>query len=173
MKALKLLNRALITFLLVIGSFMAGGQIKQEYSPAEYEIIGLASSTQYNNRGYRVHPKAFLGDVKMLEEGSTYMPLLANHANETGSVIGQVISLQVTEQGLLFKAKIVDTPENHAIIGKIKRGELVGISVGFMPLQKEGDVVTIGDLYEISVVPLGADPGARIIHIGPYVEDEQ
>jgi HK97 family phage prohead protease len=171
MKALKLINRALITFLLVVGSFMAGSSIKQDYSPAEYEIIGLATSTQYNNRGYKVSPKAFLGDVKMLEDGSTYMPLLANHTNETGSVIGRIVSLQVTNQGLLFKAKIVDTPENHAIIGKIKRGELVGISVGFMPLQKEGDVVTIGDLYEISVVPLGADPGAKIIHIGPYQED--
>jgi HK97 family phage prohead protease len=172
MKALKLINRELITFLFVIGAFMAGSSIKQEYSPAEYEIIGLATSTQYNNRGYKVHPKAFLGDVKMLEDGTTYMPLLANHANETGSVIGKIISLQVTNQGLLFKAKIVDTPENHAIIGKIKRGELVGISVGFRPLQKEGDVITIGDLYEISIVPLGADPGAKILHIGPYVEDE-
>lgn len=171
MKALKLINRALITFLLVIGSFMAGSNIKQQYSPAEYEIIGLATSTQYNNRGYKVHPKAFLGDVKMLEDGTTYMPLLANHTNETGSVLGKIVSLQATDEGLLFKAKIVDTPENHAIIGKILRGELVGISVGFMPLQKDGDVVTIGDLYEISVVPLGADPGAKILHIGQYTED--
>lgn len=165
------LNKTLITFLLFFSTVFAGTELKQRHYPTEYEIIGLATSNQLNDRGYRTSPRAFIRDANQLLNGQTQIPLLRDHNASTEDVIGNVISLEPTSEGLLFKAKIVDSPDNHELIEKIKRGELVGISVGFVPIKRDGSLMVAGDLLEISVVAIGADPGARILYIGPYQED--
>lgn len=169
---LKQLNRLLI-FILLLGTvtFIGADAYQQYTKPVKYELIGIASSTRLNDRGFSVSPHAFQVDAKQLARGETYIPLLIDHKNSVHNILGKVVALEITSEGTLFKAEITATRENQVIINKMLRKDLVGISVGFAPILFDNNQVVIGDLMEISVVGIGADPGARILYIGPVEEE--
>jgi HK97 family phage prohead protease len=75
--------------------------------------------------------------------------------------IGRAASIEATTQGLVVDVEFDrDDPDSARIEGKVRRGYLNAVSVGFEIKDLKGDVVTRSELLEISVVPVPADPKA-------------
>lgn len=81
--------------------------------------------------------------------------------------IGKVVKLWIEGKGkrakLMFKSKF-DLQDEFAagIFRKFKEGFLNAFSVGFLPIEQEGNIYKEQELLEISAVPVPANPDARV-----------
>lgn len=93
--------------------------------------------------------------------------LWAHNIREVKPPLGKVTKIWFEGDGknkvMKFKA-VFDMADEFAkeIYRKIKEGFLNAFSVGFMPLEREGNVYTKTELLEISVVPVPANPQALV-----------
>jgi HK97 family phage prohead protease len=104
---------------------------------------------------------------------TTDVYLLFNHDynNVLGNTKSNTLRMQVTDQGLYFKAELPDTTLGRDTYELIKRGDLSGMSFGFRvandnwDLSKDAIVRTIEqikELDEISIVPRPAYPSTDV-----------
>lgn len=99
--------------------------------------------------------------------------LLYNHNTDyvLGNTSSKTLSLNITEVGLRFSVDLPNTAKAKEIHELIKRGDINGMSFGFTtkkdawnmqsePIQRR--VLEIGELLEISIVPLPAYESTKV-----------
>jgi HK97 family phage prohead protease len=93
------------------------------------------------------------------------LPLLFAHSHT--DVIGAVHEARVVPEGLRIRAELVDgVPKADEVFKLVSAGALDSFSIGFVGLKGEpiptGTRWTSSRLLEVSVVAVGANPGARM-----------
>ena len=107
-------------------------------------------------------------------------PLLLNHRNSVGEIVGHVVreSASVVDSGedghggwrLSCRVELADTDEARKALALIRAGHAGAMSISFriMGVEKAGDTdpyeyqVTVWQPIELSLVGIGADPGAQV-----------
>ena len=111
-------------------------------------------------------------------------PFLRDHRMSLDTVIGQVVPGSAKLEGGVGVAEVrlSDAPEDAGVVGKIRSGLLPNVSVGAQLHTieavgaEDADVpeflATSWEPFEVSAVPVGADPGAQI-HYSLIPEPQQ
>ena len=90
------------------------------------------------------------------------VPLVWNHDyNSPNNVLGHVI-LQQTDLGTYGYGYFNDTEEAQNAKEMVRHGDIASMSIGARKIQRQGSNVIHGEIYEVSLVLAGANPGATI-----------
>lgn len=126
------------------------------------------------------------GDVVFLDglDISKYMknPVVLFQHNNWDDPIGKSLSVRkqidINGDKILSFSMLLDTEDEKVskIYNKIKRGFLKGISIGFIPLEYKknkhgGYDITKSELYEISIVNVGANSDAVITSVKSLIKE--
>jgi hypothetical protein len=144
----------------VRGEVHVGGPL--ELKDGGWSIEGLASNWELDEQGDQVEPGAFAETLV----ANPRPPLL--YAHDTSKVIGVATSLRETRDGLWGRWKISKTQLGQDVRELLRDKAVDGLSIGFRC--GPGDVeFKAGSrklkriaLYEVSVVALPANLGARV-----------
>ena len=114
-----------------------------------------------------IHPGTF---QKTLQENGNRVRVLWQH--DVDELIGKPLELRETEAGLYIKGKVSGTPRGQEALTLMRDGVLTDMSIGFDPIRfdfendEQGNVkmrhIREVALYEVSLVTMGANAGARI-----------
>lgn len=74
--------------------------------------------------------------------------------------LGKVVELSVTENGLESEMVFADHEKAKEVSKLVDDGMLNAVSVGFIPKERNGNVITRAELLEISIVPVPANQEA-------------
>ena len=97
-------------------------------------------------------------------------PVLLDHRNETGALVGSVQSARVAGDELLATIRFAGNERGSEALSLVEDGHLRGVSIGYRITgwKRDGDTFTATiDILEISLTPIPADPNARIRSVGP------
>lgn len=90
------------------------------------------------------------------------VPLVWNHDyNSPNNVLGHVI-LQQTDLGTYGYGYFNDTEEAQNAKEMVRHGDIASMSIGARKIKRQGNDVVHGEIYEVSLVLAGANPGATI-----------
>jgi HK97 family phage prohead protease len=90
------------------------------------------------------------------------VPLVWNHNYDNPkNVLGHII-LHNKEGGVYGYGYFNDTEEGQSAKLMVKHGDLSSLSIGARKIQRSGNNVVHGNIYEVSLVLSGANPGALI-----------
>lgn len=98
-----------------------------------------------------------------IDNDNKKVPLVWQHNHsDPGNVLGYVV-LQNKNEGVYGQGYLNDTPQAHDAKELIKHGDIVSMSIGANKIKKQnGRDVIHGNIYEVSLVLAGANPGALI-----------
>jgi HK97 family phage prohead protease len=77
--------------------------------------------------------------------------------------VGKVIGITVTERGLEADVEFADHQKAQDIKKLVDDGALNAVSVGFIPKERNGNIITRAELLEISIVPVPANQDAILL----------
>ena len=100
-----------------------------------------------------------------IQNDGTKVPIVWQHDYSSPSNVLGYILLKHMDSGVWGEGYLNDT--EHASDTKIllKHGDLNAMSIGARNIQKNGNEVIHGEIYEVSLVLKGANPGALIKHV--------
>lgn len=99
------------------------------------------------------------------------VPLVWNHDyTNPENVLGYVL-LQHKETGVYGYGYFNDTPQAQSAKEAIKHGDISSMSIGARKLKRNGSNIIHGSIYEVSLVMVGANPGAMIDSILSHSEN--
>ena len=99
------------------------------------------------------------------------VPLIWNHGyNSPNNVLGHVI-LAHKDQGVYGYGYFNDTPEGQNAKKMVNHGDITNMSIGARKIKRTGTDVVHGNIYEVSLVMAGANPGATIETTMAHSED--
>lgn len=135
---------------------------KAEIQEKDGKIIGIASSSVEDRQGEVVDVDGW--DLKSFKKA----PRLLWAHNHQEPAIGKVTKTYYEGTGrskrLMFEAVFQEVTEmGRAIKQLVKDGFINTFSVGFKPLEIDGNVITKSELLEISVVNVPANPDAMML----------
>lgn len=140
-------------------------------SKGQRRIIGVASTfgPPHDLDGDIIAHGAFDESIKALQAGKK-LKLLDGHMPSAKNTIGLVEKLWVEGDKLMFEASISKSASGEDIYIKLQEGVLDQVSIGFSLLdydyQDDGlRVIKKGELFEISVVPIPANPRATLTEV--------
>lgn len=97
-----------------------------------------------------------------MQSHGTKVPLVWNHDyNSPNNVLGHVV-LQQTDLGTYGYGYFNDTEEAQNAKEMVRHGDIASMSIGARKIQRQGNNVVHGEIYEVSLVLAGANPGATI-----------
>lgn len=160
-----------LVIVLAIGNFFCGKGFPD--GDEVYVLEGRLYTENKNRNGWAIELDA------VTYTKSVNIPLLLQHRSEPEFVLGVVTSYGVEGDFVVFTAEMTRTPENTLIVDKILRGYLTNISGGLQVLESslelvDGELIEVvskGDLGEISVVVVPAEPEAYITSIQRKVDN--
>ncbi len=119
-----------------------------------FKVIASTSSIDRDGESIAVEGWSFDNYMKnpILLFGHNYWDM---HA-----IIGAVTNLTVEGKDVIAEGVFADTPEGQYIQKLYDDGILKTVSVGFIPLERNANVITKAELLEISFVPVPANPEA-------------
>lgn len=89
--------------------------------------------------------------------------MLVNHDNRVQSLAGSYSKIGVNRQGLAIEGRLTNAPDMQSVRFKVAEGHLKALSIGgFFFYGVDGRAVEKVDLFEISLVPVPANPDALI-----------
>lgn len=118
-------------------------------------------------------------DLSALRAGA---PVLDGHSSySTSTVLGSIESAERKDVGYVAVMKFSDAESVDDAWTKIEDGTIkavsMGVKIGKLVLQEDDKkakrkhyMATTWTPYEVSVVPIGADPGARFLSMDPRLE---
>lgn len=92
--------------------------------------------------------------------------VLAVHSHDTGRVVGRLkagtLDLREDEKGLAFENRLPDTTDGRDLVVQIDRGDIAGMSFGFIATRQEWDetvdpphrTIIEARIYEITYTPM-------------------
>lgn len=99
------------------------------------------------------------------------VPLVWNHDyNSPNNVLGHV-ELQNHQNGVYGYGFFNQTEEAKNARELLKHGDIVSMSIGARKIKRNGTNVVHGVIYEVSLVPAGANPGATIETVMVHSDD--
>lgn len=151
---------------------------------AEGEFIGYASIFgNVDSYGEVVAKGAFEKSLKEWAEGGGVLPVLWGHnLSDPDYNIGGVISASEDERGLKIHARLdLDSPKGVSVYRLLKGGRVGQMSFAFDVIEKHDvkagdnlpDHVSLDEvkLYEVSVVPIGANQETEIMAVKSAADD--
>ena len=107
------------------------------------------------------------------DNDGTKVPLVWNH-NYTSptNVLGHVV-LQNHKQGIYGYGHFNDTEEAKSAKEMVRHGDIISMSIGARKIKRNGNDVIHGQIYEVSLVLAGANPGATIESIITHGETDE
>lgn len=136
--------------------------VKAEVEKTDKGLLAVASSSVVDRHGEVVSVSGW--DLKNFKKN----PVLLWSHDHTIPAIGVAKTIKVEGTGktakLMFSPEFHDiTPEAKAIKTMFEQGILNSFSVGFKPIDMDGNVYTKQELLEISAVNVPANPDARML----------
>ena len=127
--------------------------------PQNYDFAGYVTKNDIQcSDGVIIQQNAFKGNDGMK------VPLVWNHNyNSISNVIGHIL-LHNNSEGVYGYGYLNDTEHGQDAKELIRHGDLWAMSIGAHRIQKNGNFVTHGEIYEVSLVLKGANRGALIEH---------
>ncbi len=139
----------------------------------------------YDFAGYVTRNDVRCSDGVTIKHGAfdandgTTVPLVYQHNyNDVKNILGN-ITLHTVDDGVYGEGRFNDTVDGQHMFGVLKHGDITSMSIGARGIRKdEQDNVLHGEIYEVSLVLKGANPGATIEHViehsayGDYASDE-
>ena len=114
-----------------------------------------------------------------ISNDGTTVPLVWQHDYSSPSnTLGHIV-LHHMDDGVWGEAYLNQTAKARDAMELIRHGDVNSFSIGARGIQKNGQDVIHGEIYEVSLVLKGANPGARIEHVlthsayGDHYDDEQ
>lgn len=102
----------------------------------------------------------------------TKVPLVWNHNyNSPNNVLGHVV-LEQQSLGTYGYGYFNDTEEAQNARAMVKHGDISSMSIGARKIKRNGNDVIHGEIYEVSLVLAGANPGATIDTIISHADGE-
>ena len=114
-----------------------------------------------------------------INNDGTTVPLVWQHDYSSPSNTLGHIELHHMDDGVWGEAYLNQTAKARDAMELIRHGDVNSFSIGARGIQKNGQDVIHGEIYEVSLVLKGANPGARIEHVlthsayGDHYDDEQ
>ena len=100
-----------------------------------------------------------------LQNDGAQVPIVWQHDYSSPSnVLGYMI-LQHRDQGVYGYGYLNDTEHAQDMRVLLKHGDVNAMSIGARGIRKNGNYVVHGEIYEVSLVLKGANPGALIEHV--------
>lgn len=96
------------------------------------------------------------------ENDGQKVPLVWNHNYDSPTNVLGHVELHNKETGIYGYGRFNDTAEAQSAGALLKNGDISSMSIGARGLQQQGNAVTHGLIYEVSLVLAGANPGALI-----------
>lgn len=136
--------------------------VKAEVKNKDGKIEGIASTSVLDRQNESVNVDGW--DLKAFKKN----PLLLWAHDHSEPAIGKVTKVKVEGEGkkrsLLFEAVFQEVTEKaKAVKQLVEDGFISAFSVGFRPLEMEGDEIIKQELLEISVVNVPANPEAMLL----------
>ena len=101
------------------------------------------------------------------------VPLVWQHnSHEIKNILGSV-NLKHTDEGVYAYATFNESEEAGVAKGLLKHGDITHLSIGASKIKRNGSNVVHGDIYEVSLVLAGANPGALIESVLVHGESEE
>ena len=134
--------------------------------PQNYDFAGYVTKNDIQcSDGVIIQQNAFKGNDGMK------VPLVWNHNyNSISNVIGHIL-LHNNSEGVYGYGYLNDTEHGQDAKELINHGDLWAMSIGAHRIQKNGNFVTHGEIYEVSLVLKGANRGALIEHKLTHSDD--
>lgn len=134
--------------------------------PQNYDFAGYVTKNDIKcSDGVIIQQNAFKGNDGMK------VPLVWNHNyNSISNVIGHML-LHNNSEGVYGYGYLNDTEHGQDAKELIAHGDLWAMSIGAHRIQKNGNFVTHGEIYEVSLVLKGANRGALIEHKLTHSDD--
>lgn len=134
--------------------------------PQNYDFAGYVTKNDIQcSDGVIIQQNAFKGNDGMK------VPLVWNHNyNSISNVIGHIL-LHNNSEGVYGYGYLNDTEHGQDAKELISHGDLWAMSIGAHRIQKNGNFVTHGEIYEVSLVLKGANRGALIEHKLTHSDD--
>lgn len=134
--------------------------------PQNYDFAGYVTKNDIKcSDGVIIQQNAFKGNDGMK------VPLVWNHNyNSISNVIGHIL-LHNNSEGVYGYGYLNDTEHGQDAKELITHGDLWAMSIGAHRIQKNGNFVTHGEIYEVSLVLKGANRGALIEHKLTHSDD--
>lgn len=134
-------------------------------------VQGIASSfSRVDSYGHKVAPGAYRDTLAEHAKAGTAPAMLWSHAQD--SPVGRWEKLEETSQGLFAGGRLnLKTAAGREAFEHLSAGDISGLSVGFRVLpggdEMDGDIRILKriQLFEVSLVAIPADAGARITSI--------
>lgn len=134
--------------------------------PQNYDFAGYVTKNDIKcSDGVIIQQNAFKGNDGMK------VPLVWNHNyNSISNVIGHML-LHNNSEGVYGYGYLNDTEHGQDAKELIAHGDLWAMSIGAHRIRKNGNFVTHGEIYEVSLVLKGANKGALIEHKLTHSDD--
>ena len=134
--------------------------------PENYDFAGYVTKNDIKcSDGVIIQQDAFKGNDGMK------VPLVWNHNyNSVSNVIGHIL-LHNNSEGVYGYGYLNNTEHGQDAKELISHGDLWAMSIGAHRIQKSGNFVTHGEIYEVSLVLKGANKGALIEHKLTHSDD--
>ena len=130
----------------------------------------MKTEKNYDFAGYVTKNNIQCSDGVVIQQNAfaknngTKVPLVWNHKYDSASnVIGHIL-LHNNSEGVYGYGYLNDTEHGRDAKELIKHGDIWAMSIGAHRIQKSGNIVTHGEIYEVSLVLKGANKGALIEH---------
>lgn len=136
----------------------------------DYDFSGWATRANLTcSDGRIIMPDAFK------HNDSNVVPLVWNHShNDPDNVLGHCV-LENRKDGVYAYGKFNDTERGNVAKNLVRHGDITSLSICANRLKQSGTCVTHGNIYEVSLVLAGANPGAcidSVVRHGEECDDE-
>ena len=99
------------------------------------------------------------------QNNGAQVPIVWQHDYSSPSNVLGYMVLQHRDQGVYGYGYLNDTDHAHDTRVLLKHGDVNAMSIGARGIRKNGNDVIHGEIYEVSLVLKGANPGALIEHV--------
>ena len=100
-----------------------------------------------------------------LQSDGAQVPIVWQHDYSSPSNVLGYMKLQHRDQGVYGYGYLNDTEHAQDTRVLLQHGDLNAMSIGARGIRKNGNDVIHGEIYEVSLVLKGANPGALIEHV--------
>lgn len=134
----------------------------------KYDFSGWVTKNDIQcNDGLIIKRNAFSKNHK------TKVPLVWNHRRDDPENIIGTIELENKDKGVYGYGTFIDTPKAAYAKSAVNQKAIVAMSIAASNIERNGNDIIGGDIFEVSLVTKGANPGAFIDEVISHSIDEE
>lgn len=134
----------------------------------KYDFSGWVTKNDIQcNDGLTIKRNAFSKNHK------TKVPLVWNHRRDDPENIIGTIELENKDKGVYGYGTFIDTPKAAYAKSAVNQKAIVAMSIAASNIERNGNDIIGGDIFEVSLVTKGANPGAFIDEVISHSIDEE